>query len=86
MQTWNQALDVLLSNSYDFPFFQGPTHSPFRTGMISKETTSSTIKFENWTMEATTSPPEPSLRPSSSWCSTTLVRVQLTLTDSPITK
>lgn len=60
-------------------FFQELTHSQFRTGMISKETTSSTIKFANWTTAATTSPPGPSLRPFSSWCSTTLVRVQLTL-------
>lgn len=52
--------------------------------MISKETTSSTIKFASWTMEATTSPPGLSLRPFSSWYSTTLVRVRLT--DSPVVK
>lgn len=76
---WDVKLPVL-------PFSQEPTRSPFRTGTISKGTTSSTIKFANWTMEATTSPPEPSLRPSSSWCSITLVRVRLVLTYPPVMK
>lgn len=56
-------------------WLQGPTLSPSRTGMTSRETTSNIIRFESWTVEATTSPPEPSLRRSSSSYSTTLVRL-----------
>lgn len=55
--------------------FQGPTRSPSRTGMTSRETTSNTTRSASWTAEATTSPPGPSLRHSSSSCSTILVRL-----------
>lgn len=56
--------------------FQGPILCPSRTGTTSRETTSSITRFASWTAGATTSPPGPSSRPCSSWCSITPVRLR----------